>query len=331
MRNTTIRLANRPAREIENHNFIVAHEPIPPLQEGEISVAVEYISIDPAMRTWLADIVSYMPPVMPGEVMRAGGLGKVIASSNPAYAIGDVLQGPFGVQTIYTGPPLRITTIDPDFAAPRHYLGGLGGTGLAAYFGLLKVGALTSGDTVVVSAAAGAVGHVVVQMAKLKGHRVIGIAGGAAKCARVIAQYGADACIDYKHDPVAAKLRALCPGGIDLYFDNVGGTVLEAVLDTLAMNARIVISGAISEYNNIERVRAPRNYLNLIGKGARMQGLLNMHWVSEYESARLEMITWMRNGQLILDEHIEEGIENFPTVLRMLFEGRNQGKLLLKV
>ena len=202
---------------------------------------------------------------------------------------------------------------------------------LAAYFGLLDVGALADGETVVVSAAAGAVGHIVVQIARLKGCNVIGIAGGAEKCREVVEVHGADACIDYKSEPVADRMQALCPDGIDVYFDNVGGATLEAALDNIALGARIVICGAIGEYDNLEKVAGPRNYLNLIGKAARMQGYVNFHFAEHYDTARADLIKWHGQGKLQFRDQIEQGIENFPTILNMLFAGKNHGKLVLKV
>ncbi|MEO1169487.1 MAG: NADP-dependent oxidoreductase [Pseudomonadota bacterium] len=331
MENTTIRLANRPDRDIADDTFQFGREPVPALRDGDIQVAIEYVSIDPTMRTWVSDFESYIPPVALGDVMRAGAAGEVIASRTPEFSVGNKVLGLLGVQSIYTGSAKNVSTLDTEIAPIKSYLGGLGGTGLAAYFGLLRVGAMTTDETVVISTAAGAVGHVAVQIAKLKGNRVIGIAGGPEKCRRVVDHYGADACIDYKSEDVGAELGKHCPKGIDVYFDNVGGTMLENALDNLAMGARIVICGAISDYNNLETIHAPRNYLNLIGKGARMEGLLNIHWKDQNPQARAEMQQWVADGQLVFEEQIERGIENFPAILKMLFRGQNNGKLLLRV
>lgn len=331
MQNMTVRLAERPIGEITDTTFEIASEPVSKLNDGEIRVAVEYCSVDPAMRTWLTDKASYVPPLAIGELMRSGGVGEVIETKSANYQVGDKVMGRFGIQSVYSGPTMDVMKLQPGEIDIRHYLGGLGGTGLAAYFGLLSVGALQDGETVVVSAAAGAVGHIVVQIAKLKGCRVIGIAGGPDKCARIIEEYGADACIDYKSESIAERMRELCPDGIDIYFDNVGGQTLENALDNIALHARIVICGAIGEYDNLDAVHAPRNYLNLIGKAARMQGYVNFHFTEQYTEARADLLQWHRDGKLQFRDQIELGIENFPSILRMLFAGKNNGKLLLKV
>ncbi|GAB5486999.1 MAG: NADP-dependent oxidoreductase [Parasphingorhabdus sp.] len=331
MQNKTVRLAERPVGEITDSTFEIGLEAVSELNDDEIRVALEYCSVDPAMRTWLADKASYVPPMAIGELMRSGGIGEVIETRSTDYQVGDKVMGRFGIQSIYSGSTADVMKLEPGEIDIRHYLGGLGGTGLAAYFGLLSVGALKEGETVMVSAAAGAVGHIVVQIAKLKGCRVIGIAGGPEKCARVVSEYGADACIDYKSESIADRMRELCPDGIDVYFDNVGGETLENALDNIALHARIVICGAIGEYDNLDAVHAPRNYLNLIGKAARMQGYVNFHFTEHYAEARADLLQWHRDGKLQFRDQLEHGIENFPAILRMLFAGKNNGKLLLKV
>ncbi|WP_109355672.1 NADP-dependent oxidoreductase [Sphingorhabdus sp. EL138] len=329
--NTTVRLAVRPEGEINDRTFVIASEPVPSLSEGDIRVALEYCSVDPAMRTWLSEITSYVPPMAIGELMRSGGIGEIVETKSADFQVGDKVMGRFGIQSVYSGSTLDVIKLESTNIDIRHYLGGLGGTGLAAYFGLLDVGALKNGETVVVSAAAGAVGHIVVQIARLKGCKVIGIAGGAEKCSRVIEEYGADACIDYKSEPLAERMKNLCPDGIDVYFDNVGGETLEAALDNIALGARIVICGAIGEYDNLDSVNGPRNYLNLIGKAARMQGYVNFHFAEHYETARADLIKWNQEGKLQFRDQTEQGIENFPAILKMLFAGKNNGKLLLKI
>ena len=263
--------------------------------------------------------------------MRAGGAGIVAASRHDDFQVGEAVQGMFGAQSVYVGSAAVATKVDTSIAPLEAYLGGLGGTGLAAYFGILRVGELTPNDKVLISAAAGAVGHIAVQIAKLKGAYVVGIAGGAEKCRKVVDVFGADACIDYKSECVEDRISDLFDNGVDVYFDNVGGAILEAALDNLATGARVIVSGAIGQYDNLDAVQAPRNYLNLIGPGARMQGLLNMHWVSQFEMAREDLSRWESNGQLQFHRQIEEGIETFPQVLQMLFAGKNTGKLILKV
>lgn len=331
LENVTVRLAQRPTGEINENTFAIASEPVSQLSEKQIRVALEYCSVDPAMRTWLSDKASYIPPLAIGELMRAGGIGRVIESTSAQFQIGDTAMGSFGIQSIYSGSADGVMKLNPMEIDARHYLGGLGGTGLAAYFGLLEVGALQQGETVVVSAAAGAVGHIVVQIARLKGCRVIGIAGGPEKCRNVVDEYGADACIDYKSESVSDRMQALCPDAIDVYFDNVGGKTLESALDNLALGARIAICGAIGEYDNLDAVHAPRNYLNLIGKAARMQGYVNFHFAEQYAEARADLLKWHQQGKLQFRDQIEHGIGNFPDILKMLFAGQNNGKLLLKV
>ncbi len=329
--NITVRLAERPDGAIDDRTFAIASEPVPALNDGEIRVALEYCSVDPAMRTWLSEITSYVPPMAIGELMRSGGIGEIVETKTADFQVGDKVMGRFGIQSVYSGSTLDVIKLESINIDIRHYLGGLGGTGLAAYFGLLDVGALKDGETVVVSAAAGAVGHIVVQIARLKGCKVIGIAGGAEKCSRVVEEYGADACLDYKSESLANRMRALCPDGIDVYFDNVGGETLEAALDNIALGSRIVICGAIGEYDNLDSVNGPRNYLNLIGKAARMQGYVNFHFAGQYDKARADLIKWNQEGKLQFRDQIEQGIENFPTILKMLFAGKNNGKLLLKI
>lgn len=331
MKNHTVRLAMRPDGAIDDKTFAFGSEEVPELGQDEVRVAIEYVSLDPAMRTWLDNIESYFPPVPVGNVMRAGATGKVIESNAAGFEAGDTVHGMMGVQSIYTGTAAILSKIDTDSASIPDYMGGLGGTGLAAYFGLLHVGEYRTGDTVVISAAAGAVGHVAVQIAKLKGSRVIGIAGGEEKCRRVVEVHGADACIDYKSEDVGSRMAELCPDGIDLYFDNVGGTMLEAALDHLAFDGRIVISGAIGQYDNLSSVHGPGNYLNLIAKRGTIRGLLNVHWADQFDTARAEMAEWLGQGRIHFDVQIEEGLENFTDVLHMLFAGKNTGKLLLKL
>jgi len=331
MKNKAILLSQRPMHDIDDDTFSCEEREIPELSPNEIQVQNAFISLDPAMRPWVHDKPNYLPPVEIGAVMRAGAVGTVTASNHPDFNRGDVVQGMFGAQTVYVGVPMGVTKVDTSIAPMDAYLGGLGGTGLAAYFGILKVGELRAGDKVLVSTAAGAVGHVVVQIAKLKGASVVGIAGGPDKCRTVVEDFGASACIDYKSESVADRLPDLFPDGIDVYFDNVGGEMLEAALDNLAPRARIVICGAIGEYSNLDEVHAPRNYLNLIGPGAKMQGLLNMHWADHFAEARRDLAAWSSDGSLTFNTQIEHGIERFPEVLQMLFAGKNIGKLILKI
>ncbi|MCR9104135.1 MAG: NADP-dependent oxidoreductase [Gammaproteobacteria bacterium] len=328
-----IRLKKRPVGLPRDDVWEQSQDAPRALQDGEIAIEVQYVSIDPAMRGWLNDVRSYVPPVGIGEVMRAGGVGLVTDSKSKKFAVGDTVLGTTGVQTHYVGTAQGFTRIMPELAPPPKFLGGLGMPGMTAYFGLLDVGQPKEGETVLVSGAAGAVGSVVGQIAKIKGCRVVGIAGGKEKCEMVVEKYGFDACIDYKNEDLAKALKAVCPDRIDIYFDNVGGQTLEHALNRIAMRGRILLCGAISQYNNEgdQRMVGPSNYMNLLVQRARMEGFVVFDYAARFPEAIMEMMGWMQEGKLHLDEHIVEGIDNFPEALRMLFDGRNKGKLVLKV
>lgn len=330
---TQFRLKKRPIGVPQDDVWDVTHTPSEDLQDGEIAIDVEFLSVDPAMRGWMNDARSYIPPVGIGEVMRAGGVGKVTASKHDKFDIGDAVVGVTGVQTHYVGPAKGFNKVLPALAPLPKFLGGLGMPGMTAYFGLLDIGEPQEGETVLVSAAAGAVGSVVGQIAKIKGCRVIGIAGGREKCDAVIANYGFDDCIDYKDEKFSAALKAACPDRVNVYFDNVGGEILDSALNAIAMHGRIVICGAISQYNDSDGmgVAGPGNYLQLLVQRAGMQGFVVFDYQKRFPEAIMQMAGWIQEGKLRLDEHIVEGIEKFPEALRMLFEGRNHGKLIVKV
>lgn len=299
--------------------------------EGEILVRNEYISLDPAMRGWMNEGKSYIPPVGIGEVMRAICVGEVLESQNEKYPVGCKVSGLFGVQEYAVSDAKGATMVDPSALPLPMYLAALGMPGMTAYFGLLDVCQPVEGDTVVVSAAAGAVGQVVGQIARIKGCRVIGIAGGPDKCRYVTEELGMDACIDYKNEDVAAALKQHCPDGVNVYFDNVGGEILDAVLARLAMGARIAICGAISQYNATTAVEGPRNYLSLLVNRARMQGFVVFDYVTRYREAGMEIAGWLADGRLKYKLDITEGLEHFPAALQKLYTGENFGKLVLKV
>ncbi len=298
---------------------------------GEILVAVKYISLDPAMRGWMNEGKSYIPAVKIGEVMRALAVGEVVESADAAFKPGDFVSGPLGLQDFATIKGASCQKIDTSLAPLPTYLNLLGMTGMTAYFGLLEVGEPKAGETVVVSGAAGAVGAAVGQIAKIKGCRVVGIAGGEQKCKFIVDELGFDAAIDYKAGPVAEGLKAHCPDGIDVYFDNVGGDILDACLARINLRARIVICGAISQYNNTTPVKGPSNYLALLVNRARMQGMVVFDYADKYAVAAREMAGWMAAGKLKGREDIVEGLETFPSTLLKLFSGENFGKLILKV
>ncbi|WP_339516770.1 NADP-dependent oxidoreductase [Pseudomonas sp. RL_15y_Pfl2_60] len=324
-------LAKRPVGAPTRDTFSFVETPVAEPAEGQIVVKNAFLSLDPAMRGWMNDAKSYIPPVGLGEVMRALGVGEVIASKNPKFEVGDHVNGALGVQDYFVGEPRGFYKVDPSRAPLPLYLSALGMTGMTAYFALLDVGAPKSGETVVISGAAGAVGSIVGQIAKIKGCRVVGIAGGEKKCKLLVDELGFDGAIDYKNEDLAAGLKRECPKGIDVFFDNVGGDILDTALTRIAPKARIVICGAISQYNNKEAVKGPANYLSLLVNRARMEGFVVMDYASQFADAAKEMGGWMASGKLKSKEDIVEGLETFPETLLKLFSGENFGKLVLKV
>lgn len=327
--NHQVRLAARPSGMPTDSDWELTTEPVPAPDDGEFVVKVSYVSIDPAMRGWMNDVPSYIPPVELGAVMRAGGVGQITASRRPGFEVGEHLYGPFGVQEFALSNGDGVFRIDPSLAPLPTYLGALGMTGLTAYFGLLDVGRLADGETVLISGAAGAVGSVAGQIAKLKGCTVIGVAGGPEKCAWVVDELGFDAAIDYKSQQVHRALRE--HPQIDIYFDNVGGDVLDAALARLARGGRIVICGGISQYN-AERMRGPANYLALIRSRGTMQGMVVFDYADRYPEAIAALARWLAEGKLVSREHVVEGgVSAFPDALLRLFAGENTGKMVLAV
>ena len=329
--NHKFELAARPVGMPKRTDWTYKEEPVREPGEGELLIKILYISLDPAMRGWMNEGKSYIPPVEIGAVMRAGGLGRVTASRNPKFAVGDYVYGAFGVQEFAISNGQGIANINAGAIPLPVFLGTLGAPGMTAYFGLLDVGQPKSGETVVVSGAAGAVGMVVGQIAKIKGCKVVGIAGGAEKCSYIVKELGFDAAIDYKSEDVRKSLRQQCPNGIDIYFDNVGGDILDAALANLARGARVVICGAISQYCNTTPIKGPSNYLSLLVNRASMKGMVIFDYADRYPEAGQEMAAWMAAGKLKSREHIVEGLETFPDQLLKLFKGENTGKLILKV
>jgi len=329
--NRQFRLAARPVGLPKPGDWQYTEEPAPEPGEGEALVKVRLISLDPAMRGWMNDVRSYIPPVGIGEVMRALAAGEVVASNHPDLAPGDLVTGLLGVQEYAVAPAGALMKVDTSLAPLPVYLSTLGMTGMTAYFGLLDVGRPVAGETVVVSGAAGAVGGVVGQLAKLKDCRAVGIAGGAEKCRYLVEDLGFDAAIDYKAQDVAVGLREHCSKGIDIYFDNVGGEILDAALARLARHARVVICGAISQYNATEAVAGPSNYLSLLINHASMTGFVVSDYHSRYGEGLREMAGWYAEGKLSSREDAATGLENFPDTLLRLFSGENTGKLVLEV
>ena len=332
MINKKMILINRPTGIPEKNTWSFEEELISEIKDGQILIKHQYISLDPAMRGWMNNSKSYIPPVEIGTVMRAGTVGEVIqVNNNTNFKVGDFVSGWGGVQE-YSISDGKNYSIIKDKKNPIHrYLVALGMPGMTAYFGIINEGKIKSGEIVLVSAAAGAVGSLVGQIAKIKGCKVIGVAGGKEKCKYVKEQLGFDEVIDYKNDNIYSSLKKYCPEGIDVYFDNVGGEILDAALAKLRMNARIVICGAISQYNNTSRTKGPTNYLSLLVNRATMSGMVVFDYKNDYPMAINQISEWFNQGKLKSNESIFEGIDNFYEIFLKLFNGNKRGKLILKI
>ena len=329
--NRTVRLNERPNGLPEKKIWSFNEENFDlKLDDNQFIIKNEFISLDPAMRGWLNDTRSYIKPVNVGDVMRAGTVGKIMKSNNKYFNEGDYVSGWGGVQdyTITNGENFQ--KINDDKVPKESYLGVLGMPGFTAYFGILREGQIKEGETVVVSAAAGAVGSVVGQIAKIKGCKVIGIAGGENKCKYVTEELNFDHCLDYKSDNFFRELKDKCKGGVDVYFDNVGGSLLNHMLIFISKGARIVICGAISQYNS-QKVVGPSNYLSLLVNRASMKGMVVFDYAKDYGLAQKEMRDWILTGKLKSNEDLYEGIENFHEIFLKLFNGEKKGKLILKL
>ena len=330
--NAQWRLAARPVGLPKPSDWKYVEEPAPQPSDGQFSVQLEYLSLDPAMRGWMNEARSYVPPVGIGEVMRAGGLGRVVESRHPDYEVGDVVSGLFGVQRFAISDGSGVTQVDTALAPAPVHLGALGMTGLTAYFGLLDIGRPETGQTVVVSGAAGAVGSVAGQIARIKGCRVVGIAGGPKKCDWLTEELGFDGAIDYKRGDLRAQLREQTPDGVDVYFDNVGGEILDEVLRRIARGARVVICGAISQYNAEQPPKGPANYMQLLVMRASMTGFLVFDFAKRYPEGVAQLAKWLQSGELHSREDVVSGsLDEFPEVFLMLFRGENTGKLILQL
>ncbi len=331
-RNRRLVLAERPTGMVDEKTVRMEEADAPAPADGEALARVRYISIDPTIRTWMDDAPGYLPPIAIDEVVRSGGIVEVVDSNSDQYKAGDLLFGFSGWQDYVLASAANGYQPLPDGVSPTLALSLFGITGLTAYFGLIDVGRVKEGDVVVVSGAAGATGSTVGQIAKIKGAaKVIGIAGGPQKCASIVDELGFDEAIDYKNDNVAARLREAAPDGIDLFFDNVGGEILDACLAQLALRGRIVLCGAISGYNDRGAATGPANYANLIIKRGRMEGFLILDYFDRLDAARAEIAGWLGEGKIKSSEHIVEGLENAPDALNLLFTGGNTGKVIVKV
>ena len=330
--NTKWVLKERPQGLVKNDNFELIKEELRDIQDGEVLIENQYLSFDPTQRMWLTDLPGYLPPVQIDEVVRSGGIGKIVESKNENFSEGDLVSGMIGWQTHHIPSVNDLKTMRkvPDVLPMPTMLNIFGSTGITAYFGLLDVGNPQPGETVVVSGAAGATGAMVCQIAKIKGCHVIGIAGGDEKCSW-LKECGVDDVIDYKNSNVAEELTKLAKNGIDIYFDNVGGPILESVLFLININARIICCGSISNYTGEQMPVGPRNLTMLIVRRAKMQGFLVLDYYSRASEAIDDISTWSLEGKIKHREDIQEGIENCPETLNRLFTGQNKGKQMLKI
>jgi NADPH-dependent curcumin reductase CurA len=327
------RLTSRPAGMVQVSNFGYFEEPVAELKSGEILLRVLYVSFDPAMRAFLREGPSYVAPQQVGAVMRAGAIGQVAKSARPDYRVGEIVFGALGWQeyaTIDEANLAGVARLTPAFPLPR-YMGVLGGTGLTAYFGMLDVGKIKEGETVLTSGAAGATGSVASQIAKIHGCRSIGIAGGPMKCRWLIDELGLDGAIDYKNDNVSERLAQLAPKGVDVYFENVGGPLLETVIGHMALRGRIVLCGMIATYNAEQRPPGPSNLFDLIARRIRMEGFLAGDYLPRFAEGRTALEGWLSAGRLKSHEDVQTGFENIPKTFMRLFTGENLGKQMLKI
>ncbi len=329
--NVRVVLARRPDGVATADCFSVEETSLAPLETGSVRVGVDFLSVDAGTRTMLRG-EGFHQQVGLGEVVRATGVGRIIESAAEGWHVGQAVKGGLGAQTVATVKPAHLVAIDDTVGSLSLHLGALSGsTGVTAWVGVRHIGRPVAGETFVVSAAAGAVGSMAGQIAKIDGARVIGIAGGPAKCAHLVDTMGFDAAIDYKNDDVRARLKELCPQGVNVFFDNVGVPILDDVLDNLAMGARVVICGAVSQYDHMDRVTGPSMYLRLAERQATMAGFAYFHTPDLIAPAVAELTGWVRDGIVSLPETVLEGVERYAEALQFMFEGGNIGKLLVKV
>ena len=322
----------RPVGEIKYSDCALVETEMPTPDQGELLIRVLYLAVEPAMRGWMENRADYMAPLELGDIMRGFGSGEVIESNNPDYPVGTRVSGGFGWQEylVSDGKSVPLQVVAEDIELPAA-MGLLGITGLTAYFGLYEIGKPKNGDTIVVSGAAGATGSVVVQLARIAGARVIGIAGSKEKCDWVVQDLGAEAAINYREQDVEAQLRALCPKGINIYYDNVGGEILDMALARLADNARVVLCGGISRYNLSGEIPGPKNYFNLVFRRARMEGFIVSDYAPRFGAAIAVLSEYLRDGSLKHHETILDGFEKMPDALMGLFSGSNMGKQLVRL
>lgn len=317
-------------RGIEDGDFKLVETELPSLGEGEMLLKTIFLGFDPAQKGWMENIADYVAPMAIGEVMRGSAISEVVESNGGKFAVGDMVSGSTGWSEMHISNGEGLVKVDTELS-PTTMLSVLGTTGVTAYCGLFKVGKPVAGDTVVVSGAAGATGSIVGQLAKIAGCRVVGIAGGPEKCQWLMDEAGYDAAIDYKAGDVKKQLKENCPKGIDVIFDNVGGTILNDMLACIATNARVVICGGISRYETGNLPAGPENYFNLVFRRASMAGFIVLDWADEFPGIRKRLEEFVQDGSLKYQEDIQEGFENAPATLKRLFVGANRGKQLLKL
>jgi NADPH-dependent curcumin reductase CurA len=332
-RNRRLVLAQRPTGQVDESTVRLEEVDVPEPGDGQALVRTRYISIDPTIRTWMDDVPGYLPPIGIDEVIRAAGVGEVVASNNAQYQVGNLVFGMSGWQDyVIADDAAAVMRPLPPGIDPTAALSVFGTTGMTAYFGLLEVGGLKEGDNVVVSGAAGATGSTVGQIARIKGAgRVVGIAGTDEKCRWLVDELGFDDAINYRSDDVSRRLREACPDGIDLYFDNVGGELLDICLARLALRGRVVLCGAIASYNARQDAGGPKNYTNLIPKRGRMEGFIILDYIPRWPEAQAEMGGWVAEGKVKFAVHLVDGLENAPDALNLLFTGGNTGKVIVRV
>lgn len=328
---TQVRMMHYSGTSAPEDMWKITHDILPELEEGEVQLRLDWISIDPGMRGWTTNKRSYMPPVTPGDIMRSFGVGEVLCSRSDAFVPGDFVTGFTGVQSEAVLKAQGLSKVDVNLAPAHHYMSGLGWTGYTAYFGMMDIGQPKAGQTVVVSAASGAVGSIAAQLARNEGAHVIGIAGGPEKTAYLRDTLKLAGVIDYKNENIDEALRREAPNGIDLYFDNVGGETLDAVFRQINYKGTIVVCGGISQYGDMHAAEGPSEYLAMVMQSIRMQGYTMRDYLDRIPEAFAALLKARNEGKLVYREHIVEGIEKFPEAIDMLFSGANHGKLMLKV
>ena len=329
-------LKTRPVGMVKTTDFEFVEEVLPELEEGQLLVRNLFLSFEPAMRGWLDDVPSYIPPVQIGEVMRSVGVGQVVESKHADFAVGELVSGTFGWQQYFltdgSPGPLGELSHVPDGIPPHRVLSLLGGTSLTAYFGIHDIHPVNEGDTVLVSGAAGATGSVAAQIARVRGAgKVVGIAGGPEKCKWLVEKARLDAAIDYKNEDVKRRIQEECPKGVDIYFDNVGGDILDAALVNMAERGRITVCGGISGYNDETPAPGPSSFMEIVFRRLSVKGFILLDYIARAEEAITDLSQWVAAGEIVVEEDIQDGFENTPATFLRLFEGKNLGKQLLRI